>query len=59
MHKHTKSLTSEEGRIVWPFPSVNGVQTGASKALMAMPAPKKLSPYQQAINDPDIEECLL
>lgn len=35
MHKHTKSLTSEEGRIVWPFPSVNGQQTEASKALQA------------------------
>lgn len=43
----------------WPFPSVNGEQTEASKALQSMPAPKPLTPYQQAVSDPDIEECLL
>lgn len=43
----------------WPFPSVNGQQTEASKALQSMPAPKPLTPYQQAVSDLDIEESPL
>lgn len=43
----------------WPFPSINGQQTEASKALQSMPAPKPLTPYQQAVSDPDIEESPL
>ncbi len=31
-------LLTAEGRVVWPFPSFNGQQTEASKALMALRA---------------------
>lgn len=52
-------LVTADNRSIWPFPIVNGEQTEASKALAAMPVPKPLTPYQQAVADPDIEECLL
>ena len=43
-----------DGRINWPFPSVNGQQTPASVALMAdkgqhKPTPKDLSDIEDAL----------
>lgn len=59
MHKHTKSLTSEEGRIVWPFPSVNGQQTEASRALQSLPPEPKRSLYEIVSSDPETQEALI
>ena len=42
-----------EGRIVWPFPSVNGQQTEASKALMSDKGQHRPTP----INLNDIEDA--
>lgn len=52
-------LVTAEKRFVWPFPSVNGVQTEASKALQDAPVPPKQSLYEAVMSDPDTEEALL
>lgn len=51
-------VTAEKG-FLWPFPSVNGVQTEASKALQDAPVPPKQSLYEAVMSDPDTEEALL
>ena len=43
----------------WPFPSVNGTQTEASKALQSAPPPPKQSLYESVMSDPTIEESPL
>ena len=43
----------------WPFPSVNGVQTPESVALVTMKQPKPLTQYEQVMSDPDTEESPL
>lgn len=52
-------LVTTEKRFIWPFPSVNGVQTDASKALQDAPAPPKQSLYESVMSDPETEESLL
>ena len=47
-------VTADNGRINWPFPSVNGQQTPESLALMAdkgqhKPTPKDLSDIEDAL----------
>jgi hypothetical protein len=44
-----------EGRVVWPFPFVNGQQTEQSKALQADKSQHRPTP----INLDDIEEALV
>ncbi len=48
-------VTADNGRIRWPFPSVNGQQTPESLALMADKGQHRPTP----INLDDIEEALL
>lgn len=52
-------LVTADNRPIWPFPSVNGQQTEASKALQALPPEPKLSLYETVMSDPELEECLL
>ena len=52
-------LVTTENGFVWPFPSVNGVQTEASKALQDAPVPPKQSLYETVMSDPETEESLL
>ncbi len=48
-------VTTDNGRINWPFPSVNGQQTPASVALMADKGQHRPTP----IDLTDIEDALL
>lgn len=69
MHKHIKSLTSEDGRIIWPFPagdsqgwpfpSVNGEQTPDSVALVTSKPDKPLTDYEKVMLDPETQEALI
>ena len=43
----------------WPFPSVNGQQTEASKALQALPPEPKRSLYEIVSSDPETQEALI
>ena len=47
-------LVTAKGRVVWPFPSVNGQQTPQSKALQSdkgqhQPTPKDLTDIEDAL----------
>ena len=44
-----------DGRVVWPFPSINGQQTPQSRALQSNKALHKPTP----VNLDDIEDALL
>lgn len=50
-----KVTLDTEGRVVWPFPSINGQQTPQSLALQSNKALHKVTP----INLNDIEDALL
>ena len=52
-------LVTTEKWFIWPFPSINGVQTEASKALQDAPVPPKQSLYETVMSDPETEESLL
>jgi hypothetical protein len=54
LYRETVTHDTSDGRINWPFPSVNGQQTPASVALMAdkgqhKPTPKDLSDIEGAL----------
>ena len=49
-------LVTTEKWFIWPFPSINGVQTEASKALQDAPVPPKKSLYESVMSDPETEE---
>ena len=55
LYRETVTHDTSDGRINWPFPSVNGQQTPASLALMADKGQHRPTP----INLDDIEEALL
>jgi hypothetical protein len=42
-----------DGRVVWPFPSVNGHQTSQSKALQADKSQHKPTPYDLSTVEED------
>lgn len=48
-----------DNRPIWPFPSVNGQQTEASKALQALPPEPKRSLYEIVSSDPETQDALL
>lgn len=55
MLKHTELLTSKDGRVVWPFPSINGQQTEQSRDLMLDKSQHKPVPFDIST----VEEALL
>ena len=51
-------LVTADGRPIWPFPSINGQQTEASKALQSTPEPKR-SLYEIVSSDTETKEALI
>ena len=59
MLKHTELLISKDGRVVWPFPSVNGQQTPQSLDLQSDKGQHKPSGAITPKDLNDIEDALL
>jgi hypothetical protein len=53
--QNNKVTLDTEGRVVWPFPSVNGQQTDQSRALMLDKSQHKPVPFDIST----VEESLL
>ncbi len=52
-------LVTAEGRVIWPFPSVNGERTPESVALVTAKQPAPLTQYEVVMSDPETEDAPL